>query len=175
MYAQVGIKVNFRPVTSAARTDIAASGEWQMYVYRGGQEFALPFTRCEALAPYTKGAPEWHREGDKPRQLQPFEEELVKIVQAYCPESDPVKRKELINQYNKIFTENVYDVGIFVGRYGLAVAKRFQNVAPGIPAFMYTWVEDAIMSEQVWTPADQQVKEIRPDVIPVGQPKVAGE
>jgi peptide/nickel transport system substrate-binding protein len=151
-WEQVGIKLNFRPVTSAARTGIEQSGEWDMHIWRGGQEWALPFTRCNDLAPITKTAPSWHREGETPRTLQPFEEELVKLVDAYCVEQDPAKRKELINQYNKIFTENNYTVGLIVGRYGLAVAKRFMNVAPGVPTFMYQWVEDNIMSEQLGRP-----------------------
>jgi peptide/nickel transport system substrate-binding protein len=137
-----------------------------MHIWRGGQEWALPFTRCSALAPITKTAPSWHREGETPRTLQPFEEELVKLVDAYCVEQDPAKRKELINQYNTIFTENNYTVGLIVGRYGLAVAKRFMNVAPGVPTFMYQWVEDNIMSEQMWTPVDQQVQEVRPNTLP---------
>jgi peptide/nickel transport system substrate-binding protein len=166
-WGEVGIKLNFRPVTSSARQDIEQSGEWDMHVWRGGQEWALPFTRCDDLAPIAKNAPSWHREGDKPRELQPFEEELVKLVTAYCPEQDPVKRKELLSQYNKIFTENNYTVGLIVGRYALALAKRFQNLAPGAPTFMYQWAEDNIMSEQIWTPADQQMPQIRPNTIPV--------
>jgi peptide/nickel transport system substrate-binding protein len=167
VWGEVGIKVNFRPVTSAARQDILASGEWEMHVDRPGQAFALPFTRCDELAPLTKVTPAWHREGDTPRQLQPFEEELIELVNAYCPEQDTAKRKELINQYNKVYTENVYSLGVFVGRYGLALAKRFNNVSPGTPVFMYSWVEDAVLSEQVWTPVEEQQQQIKPDTIPV--------
>ena len=127
----------------------------------------MPFAHCSDLAPIAKNAPIWHSEGDKPRQLQPFEEELVELVNQYCPEQDPAKRKELINQYNHIFTENVYDLGVFVGRHGLALAKRFQNVPPGTPVFLYDWVEYSLMSEQVWTPKDQQLEQIRPNTIPV--------
>jgi peptide/nickel transport system substrate-binding protein len=154
-------------VTSAARRDIEQSGEWETHIIRSGQEFALPFTRCDQLAPITKEAPVWHREGDTPRQLQPFEEELVELVKAYCPEQDPAKRKELINQYNQIFTENVYDIGIWIGRHGLALAKRFRNVPPGTPVFMYQWVEDNYLGEAIWTPVEEQQQQVRPETIPV--------
>jgi peptide/nickel transport system substrate-binding protein len=167
IWGEIGIKVNFRPVTSAARRDIEQSGEWEMHIIRAGQEYALPFTRCNDLAPITKEAPVWHREGDTPRQLQPFEEELIELVQAYCPEQDQAARKELINQYNKIFTENVYTIGIWVGRHGLALAKRFRNVTPGTPVFMYQWVEDNMIAEQVWTPVEEQQEQVRPGTIPV--------
>jgi hypothetical protein len=49
----------------------------------------------------------------------------------------------------------------------LALAKRFQNVTPGTPAFLYDWVEYSLMPEQVWSPADQQIEEVRPNTIPV--------
>lgn len=167
MYAQVGIKVNFRPVTSAARRDIETSGEWETHIWRAGSEFALPFTRCNDLAPLTKVAPSWHREGDEARELQPFEEELIELVTAYCPEPDLVKRKELINQYNQVYTENVYSIGLYVGRHGLALAKRFQNVPSGTPVFFYQWVEDNLLSEMVWTPEAEQMQQVRPETIPV--------
>lgn len=167
-WGEVGIQVNFRPITSAVYDqEMRGSGEWDMHVRRSLQEYALPFARCTDLAPIAKNAPHWHVEGEKPRQLQPFEEELVKIVEQYCVERDPAKRKELINQYNHIFTENVYNIGVFVSRYGLALAKRFQNVPPGSPVFLYNWIEYSIMPEQVWTPADEQIEEIRPNTIPV--------
>ena len=69
-------------------------------------------------------------------------------------------------QYNKIFTENLYNIGVIVGRYGENLTKRFKNVNPGLPAFLYTWTEDAIMLEQVWSPADQQQKQVRPNTVP---------
>ena len=50
-----------------------------------------------------------------------------------------------MSQYNKIFTENVYNLGVFVGRYGLGLAKRVKNIPDGTPVFMYTWVEDAVL------------------------------
>jgi peptide/nickel transport system substrate-binding protein len=167
IWGEIGIKINFRPVTSAARRDIIQSGEWEMHVNRAGQEFALPFTRCNELAPITKEEPDWHREGETPRQLQPFEQELVDLVQAYCPEQDPATRKELINEYNRIFTENVYHIGIWIGRHGLALAKRFRNVPAGTPVFMYQWVENNYMGEAIWTPVEEQMEQVRPNTIPV--------
>jgi ABC-type transport system substrate-binding protein len=53
-WGAVGIKVNYRTVTSATRTDIEQQGNWDMHVWRMGQAFALPFTRVVELAPMTK-------------------------------------------------------------------------------------------------------------------------
>lgn len=165
-WGAVGIKINYRILTSTASTETDQNGNWDMKVFRGGQAMALPFTQIAALAPISKEFTK-HREGDKPRQLQPFEEELVKIVNEYRATFDPAKRKELMAQYNKVWTENVYDIGVFVGRYGLGLAKRSKNIPSGTPAFMYTWVEDAILLDVLWTPADQQLPQNRPDTIPV--------
>jgi peptide/nickel transport system substrate-binding protein len=166
MFGQVGLKVNLRPMTSQANLELDTSGQWDMRVFRGGQDFALPFTRCANLAPLTKQTPNWNREGDEPRVLRDWEQELVDLVNQYCVERDPATRRELINQYNHIFTLHNYNIGIFVGRYGLALAKRFQNVPAGTPVFLYDWVENSLMYEQVWTPVDQQLPQVRPNTIP---------
>lgn len=165
-FGAVGIQINLRPQTSQAINDANVSGEWDLQVFRGGQAFALPFTRCADLAPSTKATPNWNREGDTERVLRDWEQEMVDIVAQYCVERDPATRKDLINQYNKIFTEHNYNIGVFIGRYGLALAKRFKNVPGGTPTFMYQWVEDAMMSEQTWTAPEDQREQVRPNIIP---------
>jgi peptide/nickel transport system substrate-binding protein len=138
-----------------------------MRVVRGGQAFALPFTNVTALAPNTQIGLNWHREGSEPRQLLDFEQELIDIVEQYRSTYDAEGRRELMSQYNHIFTENVYNLGVFVGRYGLGLSNRVMNVPDGTPVFMYTWVEDAILLDTLWTPVDQQLEQIRPNTIPV--------
>jgi peptide/nickel transport system substrate-binding protein len=165
-WGAVGVKVNMRIVTSSTYNDLNQSGNWDMSVDRGGQNFALPFTNVTGMAPLTKNFI-WHREGDKPRQLMDFEQQLIDIMNKYRSTFDPAARKDLMKEYNHIFTENVYDLGAFVGRYGLGIAKRVKNVPDGTPVFLYTWVEDAVLLDQLWTPADQQLKQNRPDTIPV--------
>jgi peptide/nickel transport system substrate-binding protein len=81
--------------------------------------------------------------------------------------SNAAERKKLMFQYNKIFTENLYDIGVFVGRYGENLSKRFKNINPGLPAFLYDWTEGNIMFEQVWTPVDEQKPQVRPNTIAV--------
>jgi peptide/nickel transport system substrate-binding protein len=165
-WAAVGIKINMKILDSATNTDMENAGTWDMTVIRGGQEFALPFKNPTALAPLTKNFV-WHREGANPRQVMDFEKQLVDIMTKYRSTFDAAGRKDLMTQYNKIFTENVYDLGVFVGRYGLGAAKRVKNIPDGMPVFLYQWVEDAVLLDQCWTPADQQMKQNRPDTIPV--------
>lgn len=165
-WGAVGIQINMRIMDSATHTEVDNASTWDLSVTRGAQEFALPFRNVTALAPITQNFV-WHREGDEPRVLMDFEQELIDIVTAYRSTFDPAERRQLMFEYNRIFTENVYNLGVFVGRYGLGLAKRVKNVPDGTPAFMYQWVEDAILLDMLWTPEDQQLPQIRPNTIPV--------
>ena len=166
MFAEVGIKINARPATSQARTDMDTSGEWDLSLTRM-DDWLLPFTRCNSLAPMTKLTPNWNREGSEERVLRDWEQEMVDLVTAYCKELDPVVRKDLINQYNYLFTKHNYLLGTIVGRKGLALAKRFENVPGGTPPRMYQWVEDVLMSEAIWTAEADHKEQVRPNTVPV--------
>jgi peptide/nickel transport system substrate-binding protein len=165
-WGAVGIQINMRIMDSATHTDVDNASTWDMSVTRGDKEFALPFRNVTALAPITANFV-WHREGDEPREMMDFEQQLADIVNEYRTTYDTEQRRELMFEYNNIFTENVYNLGVFVGRYGLGLAKRVKNVPDGTPAFMYQWVEDAILLDALWTPVDQQLPQVRPDTIPV--------
>jgi len=166
MLGAVGIKVNPRPMTSQAITDMNATGEWDMQFDRS-DNYQLPFTHCSELAPLTKITPNWNREGEETRVLRDWEQELADKATAYCAEQDPAIRKQLINEWNYIWTMHNYTIGTIIGRKGLALANRFMNVPGGTPPHMYQWVEDAIMSESIWTPVDQQNEQVRPETLPV--------
>jgi peptide/nickel transport system substrate-binding protein len=164
--ADVGIQVNYRPVKGTTMGDMIEAGTWEWNVDRGGQTFSVPFSKADELAATNKESPGWHREGDEPRNLQPFEQELVDIVNEFALEPDPAKRAELMKEYNHIFTENIYDVGIVIGRYGLALAKRFKNIPAGTPTFLYHWTWGNVSPEQVWVAPEEQLDEIQPGVVP---------
>jgi peptide/nickel transport system substrate-binding protein len=166
-WATVGIKVNMKIMDSATQTDTYNAGTWDANVNRLGQAFALPFVNPTTLAPYTKTGMNWHREGNNPRVLLDFEKSLIDVVQKYRSTFDAAGRKTLMSQYNNIYTKNVYTLGVFVGRYGLGIGKRFKNVPDGTPVFMYTWVEDAVLLDTLWTPANAQLKQNRPETLPV--------
>jgi len=166
-WGAVGIKVNMKVIDSQTGTDTDAAGTWDLRVYRGAQEKALPFVNPNGLAPLTHGFV-WHRDTEQaPRVMMDFEKQLADIMSKYKSTYDSEARKALMKEYNKIETENVYDLGVFVGRYGLGTAKRVKNIAAGTPVFMYMWVEDAILLDTLWTPADQQLPQNRPDTIAV--------
>jgi peptide/nickel transport system substrate-binding protein len=165
-WGAVGIKINMKITDSTTGDNARSTGTFDMYVDRGGQPFGLPFVDPTALAPLTKNFT-WHHEGETARQIMDFEKTLVDIVTKYRATFDSAQRKQLMGQYENVFTKNVYRLGVFIGRYGLGLAKRVKNVPAGAPAFMYQWIEPSILLESLWTPADQQLTQNRPNTIAV--------
>ncbi len=88
--------------------------------------------------------------------LLPFEQEMVDLVNKFSASRDPAERVELIKQYQKVSTENVYEIGLTQYPGALMVNKRFANVPPGAPIFMFNWAEDNIIRERMFVPADKQ-------------------
>ncbi len=167
LLSDIGVQVNFRPVTSAVMQDNRETGSWELAVYRGDQEFAVPFTRAQDIAPVRDERPWWHRADNGERDLQPFEEELVNIAKEFALEPDSAKRQEMMSEFNHIFTENVYNVGIITGSYGLALAERFKNIPVGSPTFLYQWTWANVQPDAVWISPDEQLDQIYPGTVPV--------
>ena len=158
MLSQIGVQINYRPVKSTVMQDLNSSGEWEMFIFRTESEFAVPFAKYKNIAPLTDQTPQWHRTGaDTPRELLPFEQGLIDIVTKFASEPDFDKRKALMSQYNRIYTENLYTVGTVIGCYGLVLAKRFQNVPVGTPAFFYQWTWGNVQPDQVWVKPEEQL------------------
>lgn len=165
-WGAVGIKINMKILDSQTQNDTFAASTWDMSVDRGGQAFALPFVSPTDLAPLTANF-RWHYQGTEPRQMMDFEPGLVDVVNKYRATFDSAQRKALMAQYENIFTKNVYRMGVFIGRYGLGLAKRVKNVPDGTPAFMYQWVEPSILLDTLWTPTEQQDPQNSPNTIAV--------
>ena len=163
----VGVQVNLQPLQGPAAGDAITTGTWEMRVDRAGQEYTTSFTRCRDLGPVTDLSPDFHRADGGSRDLLDFEVEIVEIVNEFCLEPDFEARKELMSRYITLTTENVYHVGGIIGRYGLALAKRFNNIPVGAPPFFYQWTWGNVIPEAVWVDPDEQIAEIFPDTLPV--------
>ncbi len=169
LFQDIGIKVNFRILTNIAMNEATTNGTWEMRISRPGQVWSTPNVRCKDFAPVTKEFG-WHREGDKPEEYADFEKRMMEISNAFCLETDFAKQKELMYEYNKLHTENVYSIGLVAGRYGLMLNKYFKNVPIGTPPFLYQWDFNNFLPEQIWlAPAEQNIlgqKEIYPGKLP---------
>ena len=81
---------------------------------------------------------------------------MVDIVNKFIASQDAAERIELMKQYQKIFTENVNEIGLTQYPGALIINKRFANIPAGAPIFMFNWAEDNIIRERVFVPADKQ-------------------
>ncbi len=167
LYGDIGLQMNLRPTDSATQSDREEAGTWEMHVYRGEQDFALPFRNPTLLAPFTDNYRFNRVAPGQTRSIMPVEQQMLDIMTQYRATYDSDERAALLNEYNHVYTENAYTIGVFVGRYGLGLAKRSMNIPDGTPTFLYQWVEDAILLDMMWTPADQQEEQVRPNTIPV--------
>ena len=162
----VGVQVNLRPLQGPAAGDAITTGTWEARVDRIGQEFTTSFTRCQDLGPVTDITPDFHRADGGSRDLLDFEVEIVDIINAFCLEPDFGARVDLLSRYNELYTTNSYTVGGVVGRYGLGLAKRFNNIPVGAPPYFYQWTWGNVIPEAVWVTPDEQIAQVKPGELP---------
>ena len=171
----LGIRViaNFQAGTS--RDDMQESGKFDWHVRRQGSEMVSVVQGTAQLAPTGPRTSYFHRGGtDGTVDLLPFEQELVDTVNAFIASSDNAERVELMKRYQRLYTENVYTVGLTQYPGALIINKRFANIPAGAPIFMFNWAEDNIIRERVFVPADKQGNfELHPETLP-GAPGSAG-
>jgi peptide/nickel transport system substrate-binding protein len=168
LFKDIGIQVNYRKLQGNAATELTTTGQWELFVNRMPQEWGVPNVRYRDIAPLTIESPVFNRAAEGvERTLQPFEEQLVALAEQLPKETDSGKQKELMSEYQKLHTENVYTLGVVIGRYGLGMANRIKNVPIGAPAFYYMWDYNNFIPEQLWVDANDPLKvpETKPDTI----------
>jgi len=73
----------------------------------------------------------------------------------------------MMKTYQKLHTENVYTLGVVIGRYGLGMSTTIKNVPIGTPAFFYQWDYNNFIPEQFWIKKEDlsKIPETQPDTI----------
>jgi len=172
---RLGLRVIANFQSGTARDDMAQSGNFDWQVVRQGSALVSVVQGTVALAPTGPRIHSFHRAGtDGTLDLLPFEQELVDTVNAFIATNDNEERAELMKQYQRIFTENVYSVGLTQYPGALIINKRFANIPAGAPIFMFNWAEDNIIRERVFVPEDRQGDyELHPQTLP-GEPGSPG-
>jgi peptide/nickel transport system substrate-binding protein len=136
---------------------------------RGDRPYTVPLAQLQDLAPISSKVPQWHQgTGDTPQELLPFEQDMIEILGKIRTEPDGAKRAALLNDYNHIFTENVYNVGLVTIPAALIINKRFKDVPAGAPVLAWQWSEDNTLRERLWIAKEDQgqVPELMPGVLP---------
>ena len=166
MMAEVGIKLNLKPMEDTEPT--RQSGEWDWAISRAQQEFAFPNSGYwSEMGPVTTSSFDPHMGSDEhPQQFQPFEKEIVSILEQWRDGVEGAEAQALMSRYQKLFTENVYMPGIVQYPTALLINKRIQNLADGMPVLAYQWAEDTVIREQFWVYQYDQLDELFPGRVP---------
>jgi len=164
----LGLRVvaNFQAGNQRDATYQAGKYDWQ--IMRNGAELISVVQNTVALAPTGPRIANNHRAGkDGTVDLLPFEQDMVDTVNSFINTSDPAARVEAMKKYQKLFTENLYTIGLTQYPGALIINKRFANIPAGAPIFMFNWAEDNIIRERVFVPGDkQQAYELHPNTLP---------
>ena len=154
---EIGIRVLVNLVSGSNMEAVQNSGKFDWHVFRNLSELISVVQNTSALAPIGPQTNMSHRAGsDGTLDLLPFEQEMVDVVNAFVSEQDPAKRVELMKDYQKLYTENVFTVGLTQYPGALIINKRFANVPAGTPIFMFNWAEDNVIRERLYVPKDNQ-------------------
>lgn len=172
---KLGLRVVLNSQTGKDRDAANYSGKFDWMILRSSPELASVVQNTPQLAATGPRTSWFHRANGKDElDLMPFEKELADTVNKFILSSDPQEQAALMKQYQKIYTTNVNTVGLVEYPGALIINKRFKNVPPGTPIYMFNWAEDSVMRERLYVPtADQGNYELFKDELP-GKPGGAG-
>jgi peptide/nickel transport system substrate-binding protein len=175
MMEEAGIRVALQTLGSNDMDAVGLSGGWDWRIFRNGSDLITVVQNTEQLAPLGPQTMRTHFANEAGEiNLMDFEVELNRIISAFIATQDATERANLMKEYQQVYTSNVYGVGLTAYPGALIINKRFSNIPPGAPIFMYNWAEDNIIRERVWVSEDQQNGlELYPDSLPAA-PGTAG-
>ncbi len=168
MMETVGIRVLLDAVDDNQFDARRDAGGFDWMIRRGEREFNTVLQNAPRLAPIGPLTSYFHRAGASGElELMDFEAELVDLINRLISSTDMVERREIMADYQRISTENVYEVGLTNYPGALIVNKRWRNVTEGTPILAFQWAEDGAMRERMFVPADLQGDyELAPGVLP---------
>ena len=168
MMADIGLKVTLSALTGKDFDHARDAGKFDWVIIRNGTELITVVQNTTALAPVGPTTDVNHRaNGAGEMDLLDYEKDLVDTVNKFSANRDPAERIELMKHFQNVYTSNVDGIGLTAYPGALIINKRFANIPPGAPIFMYNWAEDNIMRERVFVPKDKQIKaELFPDELP---------
>lgn len=165
MFQKVGIRLVPKIYKATVGQALDTAGEFEMNITRG-DFLASPYTSLTGLGPITPSSPNWHRAGPGgKRELLPFEKRIIELLEALKYQRTYEERQKSFSEIQRLWTSNLYTIGLIEGIYNTGITKRFRNIPPGVPARLNEWFHSNVMQEQVWTPKELQLPEFLPGVI----------
>lgn len=157
--AKLGIRIVINALDSNQRDAKHYGGQFDWAVRRNSTELFSVVQNTEQLAPVGPRT-SWNHRAPEGKQvdMMPFEADMVEVVNKFTASQDNAEKAELMKRYQKLYTENLYTIGLTEYPGALIINKRFSNVPAGTPINMFNWAEDAIIRERMWVAADKQGK-----------------
>lgn len=154
---KLGLRVVLNALDGKQRDNANYGGKFDWTINRHGPELTAVVQNTEQLAPVGPKTSWFHRAPESGQlDLMPFEQQLVDTINKFIATQDVAERANLMKEYNKVATTNVNSVGLTEYPGALIINKRFDNVPPGTPIFMFNWAEDSVLRERLYVPADKQ-------------------
>jgi peptide/nickel transport system substrate-binding protein len=168
MMSDIGVKVTLSALDGKDFDNARDGGKFDWIVVRNGSELITVVQNTTALAPVGPTTDVNHRANPAGElDLLPHEQQLVDLINKFVSSRDSAERADLMKQYQKVYTENLDAIGLTASPGALIFNKRFANIPPGAPIFMFNWAEDNIIRERVFVPADKQIgAELHPNTLP---------
>jgi peptide/nickel transport system substrate-binding protein len=154
LFREVDIDLRLRPLTSGALNTQINSGEFDVLIFR--IDSPTPDVQMGDFGPVTENDPQWHQAGPGGRELLPFEEQMAELFNEARFTADPVRRTEIFHEILDLHLANIYTLGLYEARAGLAVHKRLRNIPDDLPTFQYEWGMEN-MPWLAWTAPEEQI------------------
>jgi peptide/nickel transport system substrate-binding protein len=165
---RLGLRVIAQSQASNQRDANSTAGKFDWALFRNDADLITVVQNTQNLAPTGPQISRGHRAGtDGTQDLLPFEQEMVDTVNGFVATADAAERIELMKKYQRLYTENLFGIGLTQYPGALIINKRFVNVPPGTPILQFNWAEDGLIRERLYVPADKQSSnELLPDTLP---------
>ena len=163
MLADVGIRIIPKPTEDIDQTATAGSFNWLLR----RNHWLVPTRETIRHLPVSPNGPAQHlADGSGARNLLQFEKDMVNAYNRLAASWNPNEVAGAASEILRLWTANVYTVGLVQAPAALLVNKRVKNAHPGVPVFMFEWAEDSLIRERLWTPSGEQIEELLPGVVP---------
>jgi len=166
-FRDAGIDLRLKPLKVGLLTARAESGDFDAILTRQDAA-ATPWMHPDAIGPLGPNTPEWHLAGPEgQRDLLPFEEEIRELLLSTATMTSAAERKETFGQILRLYTKNLYTIGIVESRMGIGYSKRFRNVPSDFPVRGYGYDRSGEPIVIEWTPKALQFETLYQDMVPI--------
>jgi peptide/nickel transport system substrate-binding protein len=150
MYKDAGIMLTIKQMDSTALSNVWLSGKWDLRVFRYDSPWLVPNAFPSYISPLGDNVLGNHYKIVSSGDALPFENDMNRIAREFSMATDPAKQKQLMADFNRIYTENAYTIGVVTATYGMLLNKNIKNIQPGLITNLYSWGHQSMFMEQIW-------------------------